>query len=206
MQSCPLPGGAPPANERNQDAEFCRRLPGAGLGGLTGWTVDVIASWGPVGVGLWVAVKPVPADPQRGHLARRGIRGGLRSNVGMGRLAGRNPRIDPGCGCADWIGAMVGTERFRKIADRVPLMRASDIDKGVNWFTRFDPIAVLVGRFPSTPGRRRDETVSRRGAADLVGKPVDCRRDCTRLRRVGRGGHRPWRHGWTLPAAQRNRM
>ena len=45
-----------------------------------------------------------------------------------------------------WIGALVGVERLRLIAERMPLLDAADVDKSVGWFDRHGEKAVFFGR------------------------------------------------------------
>lgn len=51
-----------------------------------------------------------------------------------------------------WAGQVLGAERLRAIADRLPLAKGSDIDKAVDWFTRYGAVSVFVGRM--VPGVR----------------------------------------------------
>jgi membrane protein DedA with SNARE-associated domain len=44
------------------------------------------------------------------------------------------------------LGAWLGQERLRRIVDKVPLMRVSDVDKAVTWFHRHGAKAVFLGR------------------------------------------------------------
>lgn len=51
-----------------------------------------------------------------------------------------------------WLGHSWGIDRLRRQADRLPLMRSSDIDKTVAWFARHGRSAVFFGRM--VPGFR----------------------------------------------------
>ena len=118
-----------------------------GLGGMAGWAVDIITSLGPVGVGLLVAAEnlfpPIPCEvilPVAGYSAGAG---------GMSLWAAwLAPTIGSVVGALAlyWVGAFVGADRLRAVAERLPLLRTSDVDKGVEWFTRYGPISVLFGR------------------------------------------------------------
>ncbi|QGF24310.1 DedA family protein [Raineyella fluvialis] len=50
------------------------------------------------------------------------------------------------------LGAAIGADRLRRIAERMPLVDARDVDASIDWFTRYGSIAVLVGRL--VPGVR----------------------------------------------------
>lgn len=50
------------------------------------------------------------------------------------------------------LGALVGLERLRWIADKMPLVKVSDVDKVMAWFDKYGPIAILIGRL--VPGIR----------------------------------------------------
>ncbi|MGO1770687.1 MAG: DedA family protein, partial [Microbacterium sp.] len=45
------------------------------------------------------------------------------------------------------IGALVGVPRLRRLFERIPLLRADDIDRTVAWFERHGSAAVFFGRF-----------------------------------------------------------
>lgn len=120
---------------------------GTGLGGLAGWAVEVITAWGPLGVGVLVAAEnlfpPIPSEiilPVAGYVAGAG-----RMSVWVAWLAATFGSV-LGAVVLYWVGALAGQQRLRSFADRVPLLRASDIDKGAQWFSRYGPMAVLTGR------------------------------------------------------------
>lgn len=51
-----------------------------------------------------------------------------------------------------WLGAAVGADRLRRIADRMWLVDPGDVDKALDWFNRFGQWSVLFGRL--IPGVR----------------------------------------------------
>lgn len=121
--------------------------PPGGLGGLAGWTVDVITSLGPVGVGLLVAAEnlfpPIPSEvilPVAGYAAGAG-----RMSVWAAWVAATLGSV-LGAVALYWVGALLGVQRLRAVAERLPLLQASDVDKGVEWFDRYGPVSVLLGR------------------------------------------------------------
>lgn len=50
------------------------------------------------------------------------------------------------------IGALVGAERLRRVADWMWLVEVSDVDKSLKWFDRYGGASVFIGRF--IPGVR----------------------------------------------------
>lgn len=102
---------------------------------------------GPVGAGIGIALEnlfpPLPSEvilPLAGLTASRGsftlaealIWTTLGSIVGAFVLYG--------------LGAWLGVDRLRRLADRIPLMKGEDIDKTVAWFHRHGGKAVFFGR------------------------------------------------------------
>jgi membrane protein DedA with SNARE-associated domain len=124
-----------------------------GLGGILGWVLDVIEALGAVGVGLLVALEsvfpPIPSEvvlPLAGFLAGQG-RLGFGSVVAFataGSLAGALLLY--------WLGAALGTARLERLADRIPLMDARDVQRADAWMARHGSWAVLLGRM--VPGVR----------------------------------------------------
>lgn len=51
-----------------------------------------------------------------------------------------------------WLGAAIGADRLRRIADRMWLVEAEDVDKALHWFDRYGPWSVFFGRL--VPGVR----------------------------------------------------
>ncbi|WP_248242549.1 DedA family protein [Microbacterium kunmingense] len=120
---------------------------GSWLGGLIDWTVSLMEVIGPVGAGIGIALEnlfpPLPSEvilPLAGLTASRGsftlaealIWTTLGSIVGAFVLYG--------------LGAWLGVDRLRRIAERIPLMKGEDIDKTVAWFHRHGGKAVFFGR------------------------------------------------------------
>jgi membrane protein DedA with SNARE-associated domain len=123
------------------------------LGGLVGWVLDVIEALGAVGVGLLVALEsvfpPIPSEvvlPLAGFLAGQGRMSFVAVVVWatIGSLAGALVLY--------WLGAALGTERLGKLADRIPLMDARDVERANDWMGRHGVWAVLLGRM--VPGVR----------------------------------------------------
>jgi membrane protein DedA with SNARE-associated domain len=119
----------------------------AELTGLAGWVVDTVATLGPVGVGLLVALEtvfpPIPSEvvlPVAGLLAGQGRMSLVLTVVGAtaGSLVGALVLY--------WAGARLGSERLRRLAERMPLLEGLDVDRAEAWFDRHGGTAVLLGR------------------------------------------------------------
>lgn len=116
-------------------------------GGVVSWAVDLMDRLGAPGAGLAVALEnlfpPLPSEvilPLAGFAANRGDLGlvsaifftTLGSVVGALALYG--------------VGAILGRDRTRALAARIPLMKLEDVDKAEAWFARHGAKAVLIGR------------------------------------------------------------
>ena len=116
-------------------------------GGVAGWAVDLMDKLGAPGAGIAVALEnlfpPLPSEvilPLAGFAASRGDLGlvsaifftTLGSVVGALALYG--------------VGAILGRDRTRALAARIPLMKLEDVDKAEAWFARHGAKAVLIGR------------------------------------------------------------
>ena len=112
------------------------------------WAISVMETLGVAGAALLVAIEslfpPIPSElilPLAGFTASRGsfdlvsviVATTIGSVVGAMLLYG--------------LGFWIGAERLARIADRIPLISGTDVEKAMAWFHRFGPIAVLIGRF-----------------------------------------------------------
>lgn len=126
---------------------------GEGLGGLSGFVVDVVERLGEVGIGLLTLVEtvfpPIPSEvilPLGGYLAERGrldpvwvmVAATLGSLVGAWALYG--------------LGAALGEKRSTTLLSKLPLVDAEDVHEAIRWFERHGSWAVLIGRL--MPGVR----------------------------------------------------
>ena len=117
------------------------------LTGIAGWAVDLMDALGAPGAGLAVALEnlfpPIPSEiilPLAGLAASRGDLGLPEVIVWttLGSLAGALVLYA--------LGRILGAERLRKLARKVPLLEVGDIDRTEAWFTKHGPKAVFFGR------------------------------------------------------------
>jgi len=115
--------------------------------GIAGWAVGLMEQLGVFGAGLAVALEnlfpPLPSEiilPLAGFTASRGdftlVGAVLATTLGsvVGALA------------LYYLGAIFGRERVRAVADRMPLLKLSDVDHTEEWFARHGTKAVFFGR------------------------------------------------------------
>ena len=124
-------------------------VPGSGswLTAFSDWAVELMDAIGPIGAGIAIALEnlfpPLPSEvvlPLAGLAAQRGsftlaealVWTTLGSLVGAFLLYG--------------LGAWLGADRLRRIADRIPLLRGDDVVRTVAWFDRHGAKAVFFGR------------------------------------------------------------
>ncbi|MFB7875019.1 DedA family protein [Nocardia sp. NPDC056064] len=117
------------------------------LTGIAGWAVELMERLGGLGAGIAIALEnlfpPLPSEvilPLAGFTAGRGrfslaevlLWTTLGSVVGALALYG--------------FGVALGRDRLRRIVDRLPLVRLSDLDRTEAWFARHGDKAVFFGR------------------------------------------------------------
>jgi membrane protein DedA with SNARE-associated domain len=117
------------------------------LGALLDWSVSLMDIIGPAGAGIAIGLEnlfpPLPSEvvlPMAGLAASRG------SFSLFEALAWTTAGSVVGAFLLYGIGVWFGADRLRRIADKVPLMRADDIDRTVAWFERHGGKAVFFGR------------------------------------------------------------
>ncbi len=111
------------------------------------WAIGLMEALGSVGAGVAVAIEnlfpPIPSEvvlPLAGFTASQGtivlwevlVWTTVGSIVGALALYG--------------LGAWLGPVRLRRIVDRMPLMKVSDVDRTEEWFARHGAKAVFFGR------------------------------------------------------------
>ncbi|UFQ15815.1 MULTISPECIES: DedA family protein [Streptomyces] len=122
-------------------------LPQEPVGGIAGWAADLVDTLGGPGAGLAIALEnlfpPLPSEvilPLTGFAAGQGVITlfsalfwtTLGSVVGAAALYG--------------IGVAFGRERMHALWARLPLVKASDLERTEAWFARHGTKAVLLGR------------------------------------------------------------
>ena len=114
---------------------------------LVDWVTDLMQTAGAPGAALAIALEnlfpPLPSEvflPLAGFTAAQG-KMSLLAAIGwttFGSVAGALLLY--------WLGALLGRDRVRRIASRMPLVRVSDVDKTEAWFLRNGYRAVFFGR------------------------------------------------------------
>jgi membrane protein DedA with SNARE-associated domain len=115
---------------------------------IAGWAVSVMEALGAPGAGLLIALEnlfpPLPSEiilPLAGFAASRG-------ELSLAAaLFWTTAGSVVGAIVLYWIGALVGPARLRRIVDRLPLLKVSDVDRTEAWFARHGAKAVFFGRF-----------------------------------------------------------
>jgi membrane protein DedA with SNARE-associated domain len=116
-------------------------------GGVAGWAIRIMEALGAPGAGLAVALEnlfpPIPSEvilPLAGFTASQGDMSLVAAIVWTtaGSVVGALVLY--------LLGALVGRERTRAIAARLPLVKVSDIDRTEAWFARHGRKAVFFGR------------------------------------------------------------
>ena len=112
------------------------------------WAISIMETLGLFGAALLVAIEslfpPIPSElilPLAGFTASRGSfdLASVIIATTVGSLVGAIVLYA--------LGRWVGVERLARVADRIPLTSAADVEKAMAWFHRFGPVAVLIGRF-----------------------------------------------------------
>lgn len=121
---------------------------GSGLSGVAGWAVGLMEAVGAPGAGLAIAAEnlfpPIPSEvilPLAGLTAAAG--GFTLAEAIIWTTAGSVV----GALLLYSLGRILGHERLARIATKMPLVRASDIDKTTAWFARHGWKTVFFGRF-----------------------------------------------------------
>jgi membrane protein DedA with SNARE-associated domain len=115
--------------------------------GIVGWVIRIMEALGAPGAGLAVALEnlfpPIPSElilPLAGFTASQGDMSLVGAIVWttLGSVAGALVLYA--------VGALLGRDRTRAIAARLPLVKTSDIDRSEAWFARHGVKAVFFGR------------------------------------------------------------
>ncbi|MFY1702718.1 DedA family protein [Micromonospora sp. WMMA1923] len=116
-------------------------------GGITGYVVGLMETLGGPGAGLAVALEnlfpPIPSEiilPLAGFTASQG-----RMSL-FGAIAWTTLGAVVGALALYYIGALLGRDRMRAIAEKLPLIKLSDVDRTEAWFIKHGKKAVFFGR------------------------------------------------------------
>ncbi|PPK68786.1 DedA family protein [Actinokineospora auranticolor] len=114
---------------------------------MAGWALDVMDVLGAPGAGLLVALENLfPPLPSEIFLPLAGFAAGLGRISLFSAIFFTTLGSVAGALALYWLGAALGRDRLRAIADRVPLLKVSDVDKTEAWFDRHGGKAVFFGR------------------------------------------------------------
>ena len=115
--------------------------------GIAGWVTDLMSTLGAPGAGLAIALEnlfpPLPSElflPLAGFTASSG---------GMSLVAAilwTTTGSVVGALILYCLGALLGLDRIRAIAKKLPLVEVSDVDKSEDWFAKHGGKAVFFGR------------------------------------------------------------
>ncbi|APU13070.1 MULTISPECIES: DedA family protein [Actinoalloteichus] len=116
-------------------------------GGLAGWAIGLMEALGGPGAGLAIALEnlfpPLPSEvilPLAGFTASQG-------NMSLaGALIWTTVGSVVGAIVLYYVGALLGRDRTRAIAAKLPLVKTEDIDKTEAWFIKHGVKAVFFGR------------------------------------------------------------
>ncbi|MFI7316252.1 DedA family protein [Streptomyces venezuelae] len=122
-------------------------LPQEPAGGIAGWAADLVDTLGGPGAGLAIALEnlfpPLPSEvilPLTGFAAGQGVIS-LASALFWTTLGSV-----VGAAALYWIGVLFGRERMHALWAKLPLVKASDLERTEAWFAKHGTKAVLLGR------------------------------------------------------------
>ncbi|AJE32567.1 hypothetical protein B842_03570 [Corynebacterium humireducens NBRC 106098 = DSM 45392] len=120
---------------------------------IVDWVVRLMEVLGAPGVGVAIFLEnvfpPIPSEvvlPLAGFTASRG-----ELNVWAAFVWATAGSV-AGAFLLYWLGAAVGAERLRRVADRMWLVDPADVDRSLDWFDRYGRWSVFFGRL--LPGIR----------------------------------------------------
>lgn len=123
------------------------------LNSIVDWVVSLMESLGAPGVGIAILLEslfpPIPSEvvlPLAGFTSTQG-----QLNVYAAFLFATLGSV-LGAYLLYWLGAAVGAQRMRQVADRMWLVDPEDVDKSLAFFDRYGKVSILLGRL--IPGVR----------------------------------------------------
>ncbi|MEU1493875.1 DedA family protein [Streptomyces sp. NPDC005775] len=122
-------------------------LPQEPAGGVAGWAADLVDAMGGPGAGLAIALENLfPPLPSEVILPLTGFAAGQGAISLASALFWTTLGSVAGAAALYWIGMLFGRERMHALWARLPLVRASDLERTEAWFARHGTKAVLLGR------------------------------------------------------------
>jgi membrane protein DedA with SNARE-associated domain len=122
-------------------------LPQEPADGIAGWAADLVDTLGGPGAGLAIALEnlfpPLPSEvilPLTGFAAGQGVLT-LASALFWTTLGSVTGAV-----VLYWIGMLFGRARMHAIWAKLPLVKASDLERTEDWFAKHGTKAVLLGR------------------------------------------------------------
>lgn len=115
--------------------------------GIIDWIISLMEAIGAPGVGLGVFLEnifpPIPSEvilPLAGFTSSQGSMNVIAAFIWAttGSMVGAYVLY--------YLGAAIGADRLRKIADRMWLVKVSDVDGALAWFDKYGKISILLGR------------------------------------------------------------
>ncbi|MEV1116386.1 DedA family protein [Actinosynnema sp. NPDC049800] len=111
------------------------------------WVTDLMESLGAPGAGIAIALEnlfpPLPSElflPLAGFTASQG-----KMNLFAAILWTTTGSV-AGALALYYLGALLGRDRIRAVAQRLPLVKVSDVDRTEEWFARHGKATVFFGR------------------------------------------------------------
>lgn len=123
------------------------------LQNIIDWVISIMEAIGSPGVGLAVFLEnvfpPIPSEvilPLAGFTASQGSMNIFAAFIWatIGSLAGAYFLY--------YLGAAIGADRLRRIADKMWLVKVEDVDGALAWFDKYGKVSILIGRL--IPGIR----------------------------------------------------
>ncbi|MFE3185295.1 DedA family protein [Streptomyces violascens] len=117
------------------------------VGGIAGWAVNIMETLGAPGAGLTNAVDTVlPFVPSEVILPVAGFTAGQGRMSPLAVIAWTTIGSVVGSLVVYFVGAALGRDRTRRIAARIPLVKAHEIDRAEAWFARHGTKTVFFAR------------------------------------------------------------
>jgi membrane protein DedA with SNARE-associated domain len=116
-------------------------------GGIAGWAAHIMETLGAPGTGLANAIDTVlPFVPSEVILPIAGFTAGQGRMSVVAAIVWATVGSVLGSLVVYYVGALLGRERTRSIAERIPLVRPHEIDRAEAWFGRHGGKTVFLAR------------------------------------------------------------